>query len=602
MAKKRLEQCIGRDGCDGESGQASILLVLIVGMFRNASLGVAVDLSSMWLQRQAAQTAADAACVAGAMDMLYLQDATITTSPGFTAGAASDCSSSGSAAICRYAAFNGFAATTSASSWGASTPAGAVAVNWTFPGSVAGATASTGVTYPFLRVVVQQKAATWFVSMLGIKSMTVGASCTCGLGPGAGVAPLVILNPTNASSLSLTGGVHIAIVGGPVVSIQVDSSSPNAVACSGVNGYSIYTSTAGPSGKGGRLSIVGGPTLNPYCGALTALNDPQNVLWISSAGSVANPYARVPTPSRPVAPQFLTGTPIGDATGCIQNAVSSGSNGCARKDPTYGLINGIWVGPGTDSCPAMSTATSQQHYMGMDPGPPYSQFYGNCLEFSPGYYPNGINVTSLAGYANDVAIFRPGIYYLNGNLNVSGSSMIRNAWIGTQPSTQGVIFYFLTGGPTFSGGSGMSAKTLVSSVPSYYLNCSGTGTPTGLPASLSGNVLVSQCSASGTYVGSPSSDSYSATGLRGLLFFTDPTDTYNNTLMDAGSYLNFSGALYFHNTSYTDVVTLSGAGGSTTYTIGNIVVDQLTLNAAGTIHMGLVGASPPGPPTVGIVQ
>ena len=150
-----------------------------------------------------------------------------------------------------------------------------------------------------------------------------------------------------------TGGVHIVIAGGPTVSIQVNSSSPTAVACNGGNGHSLDTSTAGPSGTGGRLSIVGGPTLNPYCGALTTLNDPQNLLWISGAGSVANPYVSVPTPSQPIAPQFLTSTPIGDTTGCIQNAVSSGSNGCARKDPTYGFTQGIWVGPGTDSCPAM---------------------------------------------------------------------------------------------------------------------------------------------------------------------------------------------------------------------------------------------------------
>ena len=36
--------------------------------------------------------------------------------------------------------------------------------------------------------------------------------------------------------------------------------------------------------------------------------------------------------------------------------------------------------------------------MGMDPGPPYIGYYGNCLEFSPGYYPTGIDVTNLAGY------------------------------------------------------------------------------------------------------------------------------------------------------------------------------------------------------------
>ena len=603
MARKCPRQFIRSGVSQGEAGQASILLVVILAIFLIAAMGFAVDLSSMWLQRQSAQSAADAACVAGAMDMLYLQNATLTTSPGFTAGTASDCSSSSTAAICKYAGFNGFTATTSASSWGTSTPVGAVAVNWTFPASVTGARVSAAITYPFLRVVVQQKAPTWFIGLVGIRSMTVGASCTCGLPAGGGVAPIVILNPTNPSTLSLTGGVHIAITGGPVVSIQVNSSSATAVACNGGSGStnSIDTSTAGPSGNGGRLSIVGGPTLNPYCGALTTLNDVGNTLWVSSSGSVPNPYASVPTPAKPVAPQFLTSTPIGDSTGCIQNALSSSSNGCARLDPTYGLITGIWVGPGTDSCPATSTSTSNQHYMGMDPGPPYAGFYGSCLEFSPGYYPTGINVTNLAGYANDVSIFRPGVYYLNGNLNVSGSSMIRNAWIGTQPSTQGVIFYFLTGGPTFSGGSG-SANSLISSVPAYYLNCSGTTTPSGFPTSLSGNVLTSQCSASGTYVGSPSSDSYSASGLRGLLFFTDPSNTYNNTLMDAGSYLNFSGALYFHNTSYTDSVTLNGAGGSTTFSIGNIVVDQLTLNAAGTIHMGLTGASPPGAPTVGILQ
>ena len=57
--------------------------------------------------------------------------------------------------------------------------------------------------------------------------------------------------------------------------------------------------------------------------------------------------------------------------------------------------------------------------------------YGNCLEFSPGYYPNGINTTSLAGYANDVVIFMPGVYYLNGNLNVGSATTLRNAWVGT---------------------------------------------------------------------------------------------------------------------------------------------------------------------------
>ena len=140
-------------------------------------------------------------------------------------------------------------------------PAGAVAVNWTFPSSVTGVTASSGITYPFLNVVVREKPNTWFMGMLGVKSLPVGASCTCGLPPGTPSAPLVILNPTISSSLTLSGGAHIVIAGGPATSIQVNSSangspssnaSSNAVYCNGGNGYPIDTSTAGPFGNRGK--------------------------------------------------------------------------------------------------------------------------------------------------------------------------------------------------------------------------------------------------------------------------------------------------------------------------------------------------------------
>ena len=110
-----------------------MFLLLILGTFLLASVGFAVDLSSMWFHRQAAQSAADAACVAGAMDMLYLNNGTITSSPGFTVGTSGDCASSSTAALCQYAQFNGYTATTSAAGWSTSTAAGAVAVSWTFP-------------------------------------------------------------------------------------------------------------------------------------------------------------------------------------------------------------------------------------------------------------------------------------------------------------------------------------------------------------------------------------------------------------------------------------------------------------------------------------
>src|SRR6202046_4887195 len=93
---------------ESESGQTTVLLLVALGVFLLGSVGFAVDLSNMWFHRQAAQSAADAACVAGAMDMLYLNNGTIVTSPAFTVGTAGDCNAAALAALCQYAGFNGY--------------------------------------------------------------------------------------------------------------------------------------------------------------------------------------------------------------------------------------------------------------------------------------------------------------------------------------------------------------------------------------------------------------------------------------------------------------------------------------------------------------
>ena len=576
-----------------------MFLLVILGTFLLASVGFAVDLSSMWFHRQTAQSAADAACVAGAMDMLYLHNGTITSSPGFTVGTAGDCASSSSAALCQYAQFNGYTATTSAAAWSPGTVGGAVAVSWTFPSSVTGVKAASGITYPFLTVLVQEKPLTWFMGMVGVKSLAVAASCTCGLPPGAAPPPLVILNPTINSALTLSGGAHIVIVGGSQTSIQVNSSangSPsanapsNAVYCNGGNGYPIDTSTAGPSGQGGNVAVVGGPLTNQFCGANYIMNNTTHALWKSPVAVAADPYASVPAPTQPAGKVLEAVTPVATVAQGYIPAFSA----------TYGYTSGTWVASGTDSCP---NTAAHQHYLTYSSTYPYNSgnIYGNCLEFTPGYYPNGIDTTSLAGYSNDVVIFMPGVYYLNGNLNVGSATTLRNAWVGSQPSTLGVMFYFLTGGPLFSGGSG-AASSSITAVPSYYLNCSSTISPVGTPASLTGNVLLSQCGAAGTYIGAPSSDTYSTTGSRGLLFFAAHSNTYNATLIGAGASLNFSGALYFHNSSYADLVELDGAGGSTTYAIGMIVVDRLTLSGSGIININVTGVTGSTPSEVGVFQ
>jgi hypothetical protein len=599
MTRRRTGSRFGAVELDSQAGQASVLLLLVLGTFLLASVGFAVDLSNMWFHRQAAQSAADAACVAGAMDMLYLNNGTIVTSPAFTVGTAGECNAAALAALCQYAGFNGYTATTSAAGWGSSTPGNAIAVNWTFPASVSGVTAASGITYPFLNVVVREKPITWFMGLVGVKSMTVGASCTCGLPPGIGGAPLAILNPILPGALTLSGAAHIVITGGPKTSIQVNSSangspssnSPlNAIYCSGGSGYPIDTSTAGPQGTGGNVAVVGGPTTNQLCGSSYIMNNTTSSQWKSPVAVAPDPFNSVSDPTLPATKVAKAVTPVA--------TVAQGYN--PTSDPTFGYIYGTWVASGTDSCP---NTAAQQHYLTYSSTYPFNggNIYGNCLEFNPGYYPTGIDTTSLAGYANDVVIFMPGVYYLGGNLNVGSATTLRNAWVGSQPATSGVMFYFLLGGPFFAGGSG-AASGVINPVPSYYMNCASTATPAGIAASLTGNVLVSQCSAGGTYVGAPSADTYSATGSRGLLFFSSHSNIYIGTLIGAGASLNFSGVFYLHNLLYLDVVQLSGAGNSTNYAMGHIVVDQLNISGSGTIAMNLTGATSTGAPEVSIFQ
>ena len=557
-----------------ESGQIMVSLLLMLTLFLLAMVGFAVDLTNLWFHRQAAQTAADAACEAGASDMLVLSGGTSLPKMGFVPGTPGDCTA-GAGTICFYANANGY------NGAGFSATAPSNSVTYSFPTSVAGTTTpSTSITsYPFLRVVVTENVQTHFLYTIhGTTYQKVVASCTCGLsGAVQQGAPILVLNPTIPEALHLTGGSHIVIVGGPSNSIQVNSSangapnsnsSSNAVECDGGSGNPIDTSTAGPTGQGGNLSIHGGPLTNQYCGANTILNDPGGSHWKSLAATVANPYSSLPAPTLPSAP-VAASNPVPGA-------------------PARPTTQGTWVATGVDSCP---NTNPQQHYLTYSSQ--YGNVYGNCLEFNPGYYPAGIDLTQLASYGNDVAIFMPGIYYLNGNLHVGSSTTIRNAWIGSQPTTQGVMFYFLTGGPTFDGGSGQ-ASSYINPVPSYYLNCTGMTGSSLMPSSLTGNVLASQCTTEGTYFGAPNTDALSSTGNRGLLFNLAPSNVYQGTVIGAGASLNFSGTLYFHNSTYQDQVTLNGAGSSITYLLGNIITDQLTLAGSGTIEMGLVASASAG--------
>src|SRR6266436_2428376 len=87
-----------------EAGQSTIFVLLVLGVFLLGALCFAFDLSNMWFHRQAAQSAADAACAAGAMDILVDDTAGVTSQGGFTptAGTSYACASTPTDSVCKY--------------------------------------------------------------------------------------------------------------------------------------------------------------------------------------------------------------------------------------------------------------------------------------------------------------------------------------------------------------------------------------------------------------------------------------------------------------------------------------------------------------------
>ncbi|MHB8302657.1 MAG: pilus assembly protein TadG-related protein [Acidobacteriaceae bacterium] len=547
FASPRIPHAPTHDGlppATGECGQIMVSLLLMLALFLLAMLGFAVDLTNLWFHRQAAQSAADAACQAGAMDMSGLAAGMNLPHMGFTPGSAGSCSTNSAASICFYANANGYN--------GSGLTPGAVsnAVSWSFPSSVPGTqTPPNSVSsFPFLNVQVTENVQTHFLfSSNGSRVQAVVAACTCGLVQEKEAAPVIVLSPTVYGAFSYSGGGTFNIVGGPQRSLQVNSNSTTAIDCqpSGI----IDTSAGGPKGTGSDVAAVGGPMQAPTQCWGGGFNGGTTGHWSGGAMPVADPYAGVAPPlsARSIAP-------------------TSGLNGTSVQKAQSSTL------AGQDGCP--------------DPN-------NSCREFSPGYYPNGISTDGWHTYT-----FLPGIYYMGNSLNARGSSTLRMATpcipscsplsssVGQQ--TDGAMFYFYAGSIDISGCSGCS-NSLVP-VQSSALTCDGSAPNPALnmPSTLNGNILIGQCTANGTYwdAGGDTSDSRGSPGSRGLLMYQDHADTTQPVFTGSGA-LSFTGALYFHSSSYSDVLSLNGGSSSGTFMLGEIVADQINLTGSGKINLAL---------------
>ena len=494
-----------------DRGQVAVMLVLAMGIFLLGFIGLATDYTNLWFQRQAVQGAADATCQAGAMDLLLYAEGEQTPKMNFTptAGGTINCASAPTAAPCIIAKRNGYDGTLAANN-----------VVMTFPKAVAGAPAApSGVAVPYIQVDVTEQAPVHFSRLLTGKSTSaVHASATCGLSAPAGPIPIVVLHPTEADAINMSGTPAITVIGGPQRSVQVNSSSTVAVSVSDVD-----LSQAGPSNTGGDFAVFGGPATPP---GGTHLGSTGN--WIYPATPVSDPYAQVSAPAQP-------GTPGTKA------AVAYRANGCPDSGGCDEYTRGYYPGG----------ITVKNKTAIFDPGL-YYVVGGLTLDSN-----SNVRTSTAVGDGSGGVMF-----YFSGAANPV--SVNANSGKGT------TIPYHVDG----SLDNGVASLAL--QCPG------GAANPPQLPATVNGNILLGPCSGaygdpSGQYRGfvffQDRSKAVTANWggggkslVAGLMYF-------HHCRAD-GTGLNCSQP----PNGYGTITTLGGNSGSGAYTVGSLITDTISMH------------------------
>lgn len=601
----------------GECGQAMLFYILLLGTFLLGSLLFAFDLSNMWFHRQSAQSAADAACAAGAMDLYIASQGAATGHQGFTAGNAYSCTTSSTDSVCQYAAKNGY-------NGNSSSPGNLVSVS--FPSSVIGC--GTGckppgamTANPFIRVDIVDHVQTFFAGMLnGSRTSDVRAFSVCGAELATAPLPIVVLDPQSPqatpqqSALNIQGNGTIAIVGGPSQSIQVNSAA-QASSCGQSNcsvnlpwgSAQIDLSKGGPNQTGSIIGLWGAPATAPS-GFLPGTTGS----WVAPSAPIADPFAQVCAPGQSSCPAIngnsapaVPGNPAvptdssliwgngTNATGCEQptgNSNSCTGNPCSAASIQAGKC---YVSHGVHGCPDPAAAVPARPNTG-------------CVLYTYGAYPAQIEVKA------GVAIFDPGLYYVTGGLQLDSGSTVRPG-TGDGDGSGGTTFYFVgTGTVSVNANSGKKTGIDVFTTRSgsgAYVNgigCTGASTiPSNVPASIplnngtdGANILLGPCTG---YYGDPLGASDPLGVQRGFLFFQDRSGQSVDPSWGGGGQFLLAGTMYFHScnasgtgtgcgappTYYNDILSLSGNSGSGTYVLGSIVADNLTLGGTSGITMDL---------------
>ncbi len=337
-----------------------------------------------------------------------------------------------------------------------------------------------------------------------------------------------------------------------------------------------------------------------------------------------------------------TGTINPGDEGCL-NLPYSGSNPKFKAGGTNWQPNHAYAA-GTLMKPAPSACTSTGFvYVVTTPGTsagtcPAFTTTTRCTRLADGTCSGGTIADGGVTWQNvgvdstgpSTAIFDPGLYYVGANGLTFGSGSAARMSTATGDGSKGVMFYFSTsaslGIGSSSGGAsactsvpypynsgspsscivsyqidGSSSPAATGYVASIQLKCpSGSANPSQVPAALAGSVLLGPCGgtsgigATGQY-GSPD-------GNRGFLFFQNRSIAADSgsctggfggrcAILGGGGSFIFSGFIYLHNGNggtcgtNTSCLTLSGGSGGSSFTIGNIVVDKLSMVGSSGVQM-----------------
>jgi|SRR5579862_3055511 len=551
-----------------EKGQATLLVLVALGMFLFAAIGFTLDVSQMYSQRQIAQNAADAAALAG---MMSIFDGTNTSNSTFnnTFGALPNgggnparlvCGSNDNHTPCYYARQNGFdpavGDTVYVDFWD---QANAFAQE---PG-VSISTASQD-TVPLMRVTIIRPVQATLMRLVGASANNISVQATVAITTSVAPIPILILHPTAAGALSLsgTGSAHqnpgkIQICGGPRRSIQVNScggtggsvatGSGNASCGSGNNSASfsfngqasIDLSHAGPldhgdcsTGTGGDFGNFGLPTSNPG-------NPPLNLgsgSYLDPASPIADPLLGVPTPT---------------------------STGLTNQDPTRTTP---WC---TENANQSTCTDGGGHAVTCPSADMFGTAVSNCVVLKPGIYTSFAKNANPGGLKGNFYIFTPGLYYIS------------------------------SGGMYFDANSSAQTQTLPPSGPAAYPACTNPDTKTGcgslffLAANGSNQNSFNVDANAGdiALLGSDPTLSYQK-----IVVFADHTAVAQGHSFLGGGRWNVTGTVYLTNTiattlnssgqSHFQSLTLGGSGGSGTVN-GEIIVDELALSGTPGIQMNL---------------